>query len=361
MSEINLLIIEDEPAQIQMYQDVIGQYNKKNDIKFTYTFCMNFSEGEHALKTPNYDAAIIDLKLSATDELEGKKLVEAVYHKIRIPIIIYSGSIGQIDDIQENALLKKRLRTEQLTDVLSEIILIYNTGITSFLRPSGNFDNKLTEIFWSHLANDLDVWITHKNPNTLLRYILSHFHEYLDINLQGDFEEYHPFEVFIKPSIKKNIHTGDLIHYNNDIYLIMTPACDIIIQSYQDKSDGKKEPIRKAENIVLVKAREFDYKELCKDKKGNIDKSKIKGYVTNNSFRFHYLPSLEKNNGFLIDFQDILTVPISASDDFVRMRIATISSPFIKDIISRFSNYYSRQGQPTFYQDKIIEELYNKK
>lgn len=357
MSTINLLIIEDGKDQIQQYRDIIDQFNKDNKLKFDYKICENFTEGEEALTLPHYDAAIIDLKLSGKEELEGRKLVESVYKKIRIPIIIYSGSIAQIADIQENALLKKRLRTEQLSDILNEIIAIYKTGITRFLSPAGIIDNQLTNIFWNHLSKDLSTWIEHNNPNTLLRYILSHFQEHLEINMDGNFEEYHPSEIYITPPIKKNIHTGDLITFNNENYLVLTPACDIVIQGYKDLADDKKTPIRRAENIILVKAKEFDYKNMCLDKHNAVDKSKIKNYVTNSSYRFHYLPPFNNNNGFLIDFQDITS--ISFSNEIIR--VATISSPFIKDIISRFSNYYSRQGQPTFYQDKIVEELFAKK
>jgi len=348
MSKVNILIIEDEAPQIQVYEDVISQYNKKNELQITYRICKSYAEGEQALNTPYYDAAIIDLKLSNTEELEGKKLVESVYQKIRIPIIIYSGSIAQVDDIKENALLKKKLRTEQLSDILLEIVKIYNTGITRFLRPFGTIDNNLTKIFWNHLSNDLDTWIKHNNPNNLLRYILSHFQEHLDINLQGDFEEYHPFEVYIKPPIKKNLHTGDLIKYNSEHYVILTPACDIVIQT-----DGS----RNADNIIIVKAKDFDYKTTCLNKNKELDRNKISKYVKNSSTRFHYLPPFEGNNGFIVDFQDITSIPFSDELE----RVATVSSPFIKDIISRFSNYFSRQGQPTFNQDSIVEELFNKK
>jgi CheY-like chemotaxis protein len=347
MSKINILIIEDEEPQIQVYEDVIHQYNKKNSLQIEYTICKSYEEGQKALITPYYDAAIIDLKLSNSEELEGKKLVESVYQKIRIPIIIYSGSISQVDDIIENALLKKKLRTEQLSDILLEIVGVYNTGITRFLRPFGTIDNNLTKIFWNHLSTDLDTWIKHNNPNNLLRYILSHFQEHLDINLQGDFEEYHPFEVYIKPPIKKNLHTGDLIKYNNEHYVILTPACDIVIQI-----NGS----RNADNIIIVKAQNFDYKTTCLNKNNALDKNKISKYVKNGNARFHYLPPFEGNNGFIVDFQDITSISFTNELE----RVATISSPFIKDIISRFANYYSRQGQPTFNQDSIVEELYTK-
>lgn len=353
MSEIFLLIIEDEQAQIQVYEDVIEQYNKKNSFKLNCTFCRNFDEGEKALLSPNYDAAIIDLKLSNSDELEGRKLVESVYQKIRIPIIVYSGSIAQIDDIEENALLKKRLRTVRLSDILDEIIMIYNTGITSFLRPNGKIDQKLTSIFWNHLAKDLQVWIDYNNPDTLLRYILYNFQEYLEISQAGDFQEYHPFEVYINPPIRKNNHTGDIIELNGGLFLILTPACDMVF-NYKFDDKGQRIPFRKAESILLAPVQDFDYKKLCLNKKGEIDKGKISEFVKNGNYRFHYLPPYLNKNGFIIDFQNLRS--ISFSEEI--KTIASISSPFIKDIISRFSIYYSRQGQPTFFQDKIVEDLY---
>ena len=39
-------------------------------------------------------------------------------------------------------------------------------------------------------------------------------------------------------------------------------------------------------------------------------------------------------------------------------RIATISIPFLKDIISRHSNYFSRQGSPDFNVGEIYKGLF---
>ena len=355
MPLINLLIIEDEPAQIQMYADVIEQFNKKNSIQFSYNLCKSFNEGVEALKSPSFDAAIIDLKLSNSEKLEGRDLVISVYQKIRVPVFVYSGSIAQIDDIPENVLLRKKLRTEKLTTILNEVIEIYKTGITSFLRPNGLIDQKLTEIFWNHLSKDLNVWIKHNNPETLLRYILAHFQEYLEIDTDGDFQEYHPNEIYISPPIKKNLHTGDLIKIENQYYIILTPACDIVF-NYKKNEKGEEMSFRKANKMLLVSTDEFDYKKLCMNKEGKLDKNKLSNYVKNGTFQYHYLPPFKTDNGFLIDFQNLKSIDFTIPHE----RVATISSPFIKDIISRFANYYSRQGQPTFRQDELIEYLFKK-
>lgn len=354
MADISLLIIEDDQTQIDAYLDVIELFNKKIEDKFIPTICNDFESGSTAIKSPLFDAAIIDLKLSASDRLEGRDLVESIYQKIRIPVFIYSGSLSQIDDIQENALLRKIVRTESLNDILKEIIKIYKTGLTRFLRPNGEIDQKLTEIFWQNLSTDIGAWIGHNNPNALLRYIFSHFYESFDVNLDGDFEVYNPIEVYIKPPIKPNIHTGDLINYEGQPYIVLNPSCDIVY-NYKKVGEDKVEKVRKAEKMMLILAKEFDYKTLCLNKKtGTVDKGKITEFVNNSSFRFHYLPPLDGNNGFLIDFQQIKTVDFTEKND----RICSISAPFIKDIISRFSNYYSRQGQPTFGQENIVKRLF---
>lgn len=353
MSTINLLFVEDDPLQIQGYNDTIDLHNKRSEFKIQHEICQNYQKGKEALETPYYDAAIIDLKLSGSDELEGRKLVEAVHEKIRIPIVIYSGSISQIDDIKETALLKKRVRTDQLKDILIEIIAIYKTGITQLLRPKGEIDTKLTEIFWNHLADDLDTWVNHNNPKALLRHIFNHFQEHMEIDIDGNFEEYHQTEVYLTPPIKTNIHTGDLIRTDGEYYFVLTPACDIVLNEKKD-SVGDVIRKRKADNLTIAKVIEFDFKNMCVVN-GKLNKKKIEEFVMNKSLRYHYLPSYKGNNGFLIDFQ---TLASKSFNDPLEIE-ATISGAFSKDVIQRFSNYFARQGQPTFSQKDIVQKLFN--
>ena len=347
--EINLLIIEDEPEQIQMYQDVIESFNKKNEHYIIKTeICKTYAEGQSALYSPNYDAAIIDLKLSNASELEGRSLVLTIYQKLKIPVFVYSGSISHINDIPENIFFKKHSRTDDLKSILGEIVSIFSTGITSYLRQNGLIDETLTKIFWTHLSQDLNIWTQSNNPKTLLRYILSLFQEYLDIDIAGNFEDYHPQEIYLTPPVKVHLHTGDLVKIKDELFLLLTPACDMVLM------ERDKKTYRKAEKIILASIYDFDVNAFCKNKNGEIDKGKITEYIKNINYRYHYLPPFQKNNGFLIDFQSLRSV----REEEITYRIATISSSFIKDIISRFSSYYSRQGQPTFNQNQLIESIY---
>jgi hypothetical protein len=65
---------------------------------------------------------------------------------------------------------------------------------------------------------------------------------------------------------------------------------------------------------------------------------------------------------YVIDFQNITIIKIGEDETtnyaeylverekYIKeyKRIASIASPFLKDIIARFSAYYARQGQPNF-------------
>ncbi|EAL5481057.1 hypothetical protein DQ699_09220, partial [Campylobacter jejuni] len=51
-----------------------------------------------------------------------------------------------------------------------------------------------------------------------------------------------------------------------------------------------------------------------------------------------------------ICFQGLISVKKEEISDYAR--VASISYPFLKDIIAKFSRYYARQGSP-----EIIEEL----
>lgn len=359
MSKVNILIIEDEDVQIQVYDDVISQYNKKNELQIGFTVCRSYSEGEQALNTPYFDAAIIDLKLSKTEELEGKKLVESVYQNNRIPIFIYSGSIAQIDDIKENALLKKKLRTENLTEILIEIVNIYNTGITKILGSKGLIDSYLNSIFWTHLSDSMDIWINDNNRTSdekqkiLSRFILSHIQEFLELNDQSGFDYYHPAEIYISPAIKPKLFTGDIVIElsSQKQYIVLTPSCDLAQEKVKDILLAE---IEFPENCLILEHKNIINKKSNEQSK--IEESeKILKKILKNSYsnKYHYLPCFKNIKGGLINFQKLLSIRATLFEGNF-MRLSSVNQSFTKDIIARFSYYYSRQGSPDFR----IEELY---
>lgn len=360
---MKLLIVENEPEQVQLYLDVIESYNKTSDVQIEPKPFFNIEDAKEALKNDYYDAAIIDLKLTEnTSELQGMEIVNSIIDKLRFPVFIVSGSIGQIDT-PESALFKKRLRDGDFKDILKEILKIYNTGITKILNNKGTIEEYLNNIFWNHLSNSMENWIEdvsrspEEKQKSLLRYTLMHMQEYID----EDIEKYHPSEFYITEPIKQNIFTGDLVSFKNgDRFIVLTPSCDIVL---------RKDGTRNTKLILFCKIKDLkdEVKNFDKLKvdtgEANDDKKRLFRFIQNSSTQnFHFIPRSNSLQAGLIDFQDKMTIAESEVNLLIERgeikRYATVSMPFLKDVISRYSNYYSRQGSPDFNVSEVYNSLF---
>jgi len=358
---MNLLIIEDDKPTIQSYLDNIESFNKKSNVQIVPEVIDNLEDAKNSLISPDYDAAIIDLKLSSNSvDLEGLEIVDEIQDKLRFPMFIVSGSLGQVER-EESAFFKKRSRDGNFKEILTEITEIYITGVTNILGRKGTIEEYLNSIFWNHMSNSMDLWINdvtrtpEEKENSLLRYTLLHMQEHIDEAL----EKYHPSEFYITKPIKKNLFTGDIVELEKNRFLILTPSCDIVL-----RPDGN----RNADFILFCKIKPLDglvknYELLKHDtlsKNGN--RIRITNFFENKNQKYHFIPKAESLEPGLIDFQDKLTIPnleVNALLEAKKIeRIATISQPFLKDIISRYSNYYSRQGSPDFNTDELYSSIF---
>lgn len=338
---MNLLIVEDDEKQIEVYLDTIKQHSKNSKVQINPTIRKTFKDAHNLLMSNYFDGAIIDLRLSSnTLEFEGVKLVEEINGKLRIPVYIVSASLGEVATTIENILLQKRNRTDSFKTIMQELLDIYDSGITKLLQPNSFVDEILTKIFWNHLPIILKEYINEKkakpqfdSEKVLVRYISAYINEYLELNSENNLETFHNTEFYIKPSIKPNFFTGDIIKKkaDNSLWVIMTPACDLATTTG-----------RPAKAAAITLALIQKHNEVLTDKnKGNHHR-----LMSNSAdLKYHFLPTSIQFEGGFINFQFVQSVLLARCiSDYEPLM--TISNSFRKDIISRFSNYYSRQGQP---------------
>jgi len=361
---LKLLIIEDDLATIQSYEDNIESFNKKSVVKIEYTTKKNLAEAKKSLLSPNFDASIIDLKLSSTaTNLEGLEIIKEIENNQRIPIYVVSGSIAQVEN-EESIFFKKISRdAADFQKILSEIVSIFQTGITKILGNKGEIEKYLSNIFWKHLSKSMEMWINDENrtpsqkQKSLLRHTISHMQEYID----EDIEKYHPSEFYITKPIRTNISTGDVISLEENKYIVLTPACDIT-----KRSDGN----RNATKILFCKIinldaviKDFDKLNLDTGK-NNDNRKRLNSYIENKKQNYHFIPKSNLIDAGLIDFQDKITIDSDEVEEKLNSdeikRTVTVSMPFLKDIISRHSSYLARQGSPDFDTDEIYTILFPK-
>lgn len=346
---MNILVVDDDINQNKILRDAIDLFNKTSGIQITLDEAITLNDGLNKLRENSYDGAIVDLRLEPNDTAGlGNQILNEIKSKSRFPVRVVSGHLGDLEpELQiENYLFKCSNRGDEDYDViLSEFRDIHSTGITGILNNKGLIETNITTIFWRHISEILPEFVTHKTANpdwevekVLLRYISSHILEYLEISIDNNLEPVHNIEFYIKPPVKEKIFTGDIVNCkeNKDYGFILTPACDLATDS------KRKEP--KAEYVTVCIIDEYS---SVTQGKNSGDTKKL---ISNNAdLKFHFLPETILFKGGFINFQRIISVPINDIIDKSKFEVeCVVTNPFRKDIISRFGNYFSRQGQPAF-------------
>lgn len=346
---INLLIVENEEPQIKLLRDAIEIYNKKGGVPIVLDEATNLNQGLEKLRTNSYDGAIVDLRLEQNDNIGlGNQILKEIKNKLRFPVRVISGHLGDLDpELQvQNYLFSCENRGDEDYDViLSQFSEIYSTGITGILNNKGLIETNITNIFWKHISEILPEFVKYKTVNpdwdvekVLLRYISSHILEYLEISIDNNLEPVHNIEFYIKPPIKEKIFTGDIIKFNDsDNYgIILTPACDLATDVY------RVNPKAKFVTVACI----YSFKDVTN---GRTAEHIIELKKNNLDLKYHFLPETILFGGGFINFQHIISIPIKEINNRVKFEVAcVVTNPFRKDIISRFANYFSRQGQPSF-------------
>ncbi|MGZ3754874.1 MAG: hypothetical protein ACXVAY_09935 [Mucilaginibacter sp.] len=370
MNEARILIVENEEPQKISYLDTIDTFNKKSPIKIIAEVVDNLESALKAITEDVFDGAILDLRLNNNSTVpDGNEVIKSIVDIKRFPVFIYSGFIGDLDpSIPKSIFFQVYEKGMDFTKILECFNDIFKTGVTRILGKRGILQEFLDKVFWTHLSNSLNYWVDEKNERTLLRYTLTQIIEYLEIDSSGAFVNYNPAEVYISPPIRPFFFTGSILENNEtkDKFIILSPACDLAHQGKTKnillaKIDAINSPIIENPKNILkkpirpgLKPEEYE-KEYTKREHA---KSTLKEVFTNNfAYRYHFLPDCRYFEGGLINFQNILT--ISSDENSGYTPIASVTSAFCKDIIARFSYYYSRQGSPDFDFDRLLAKHMN--
>lgn len=362
MGELRILIVEDDEA---IYNDVykrnIDLFNKENkEDQITDSWIQSKDEAIAALKKLEnvFDGAIVDLDLmgSGGTDTSGNEVVKEIKKNLRFPIFVITGTPHHIPaDLNVTSTVFKVFERDEVNvlDTLHTFKAIKDTGILNLLNRNGKIEELIQNIFWNHISTSLDNWTldnkrtSAEKEGSLLRYAILHMLEYLDES------KVHPSEFYITRPVKQFLSTGDLITIDGNRYVVLTPACDFaqknVSKVFLLRIKNISEEVSGIEGIQTI------------NDLSNSKKAKLERIIRNNSSSFHFIPQHSGIKAGIIDFQHKLSMPVEEIENGILKseidRFATISMPFLKDLIGRYSNYYSRQGSPDFDSDEIINSL----
>lgn len=361
--KIDVLVIEDDDDQFSTYEDGAEEFGETSGVNIELIRGKSVSDAVPLLFNQHFDGAIIDLNLDSEkpEEASGNTILEIIKKSRRFPVLVVSGNLGNIDQAHkddESALFQLLDRDLPNREIFSKIYGIHKTGITDILGRRGGIEEKLSDIFWKHLAKDMDSWMGRENQtNAFLRYTISHLLEYLDLPVGDERNIYNEAEFYIKPPIRDHIAPGDIVKKGVERFVVLSPACDIAVRKI--RNDGKPEINAKRitlAKIIGINREDFLLHEIIRDGDNSPKRESILSeIVKGQNAKYVLLPKYLDLAQGVVDLQNLYTIDVDEFvDDYVRQ--ATISAPFLKDIQAKMSSYHGRQGQPDLDKKTLIKQ-----
>lgn len=351
-----ILLIEDTESDAKSCKDSVDIMNRQNpEVQVEIETAVSYDEALEKLSKNylNFAGVIIDIKLNG--ENTGNIIIKEIINKYRLPVAVMTGTPDTIlDDGSPIHVYKKG--EDKYQNIISDIIKTLGTGLFNVIGGKGIIEITMNQIFWKNLYPQVEMWeeLSEKGYETekiLLRFAISHMQELLDYEIP----KYVTQEMYIKPPITEDIKTGSIVKNKEDntYYVVLSPPCDLAIHNGKMKTDTvmvcEIEPLEKISREVIGSA------SPAKRAKS------LKRAITNNYKEFyHWLPQNDLFIGGYINFRHVYNYsPDELKKQFEKAELH-ISGYFVKDILSRFSSYYARQGQPDFEFDEEAEKLVKK-
>ncbi len=343
------LIVEDSYSEIEVCKETVDVMNDEaEDNMVSVDFAKTIDEAMKKLQNEYYHGAVVDIKLK--DNENGNDVIKAIMDKYRMPVIVYTAT-PDVEQPSEDPIkiLKKADYTPDM--IITELMDEISTGMFTVLGGRGDLEKGLSDIFWKILYPQIDIWKDYKKKNIdtekiLLRYAIAHILEMLDEN--GP--EYCTQEMYIKRMDDSQLQTGSLVRKkseDNAFYIVLSPPCDLAVHGGGMKTE--RVLVCQIENKVAEILKQRTKKISDENERKQVEYDVYKSIMSNRySGYYHWLPDNSLFVGGLINFRKIET---SKPSDFLKNYESLevkISYLFVKNILNRFSAYYSRQGQPDF-------------
>ena len=357
MNKLRLLIVEDVEQELESFRDDLEDYTQDKQRDIDLVECRTLEEALNTLDN-SFDGAIIDLKLANHRSNEGNQVIEKIIKSFfRIPIAIFTGNPGDYDhNLNEKTMLigiftKGETEHYELLDRFWEI---YNTGLTHILGGRGAIEKCLNDVFLKNLLPQIQTWVSYGMENSeqtekaLLRYALNHLLQLLEEEEERCFPE----EFYLYPPVSEGITTGSIVKekMGDQPFVVLSPACDLVIRRDREfKTDRILLVEIESENDVVNTALDGIRRRQSKE-------NRLRDIFNNNyTDYYHWLPKTDFFAGGFLNFRKLNALNKNDFDKKFGNPTIQISPFFVKDIVSRFSSFYARQGQPDIDSQNFID------
>jgi len=355
-----MLHVEDDPQNQASLADAIAKWNEAFATEGKCFEVITAASAEAAMvaaERNRIDCALLDLRLpeQAADKpvaQTGRNLVNNLLTSRGVPMAVISGHPKDFDQESSAGGLIQTFDKGDPDGYDDAVAWLGNQwlmlGVLADARIA--IERTASEVFvkriWPQWQALLDASGTNagRMATIVSRQYMSHAAELLGTDRPGN-EPWHPFESYVVPPLLDHrAHTGDIFEIDDCYWIVLTPQCDM--------ATGK------TSTILLAHVRRGDETfaaQLAVHKDtgaSNEKKQKAQDRLTkfvNQSLepKLHFLPPRAgTNEPLLVEFGNLKIVDLAALNELLKVRVASISQPFLANLTQRFGAFISRTGQP---------------
>lgn len=337
-AQIYLLFIEDEEPLRENFLKEVEIFNDKDDeISITATTVNNITDAKQALENLRFDIIVTDLKIEAgTAEKDavtiGNEFIKDLKTISPCPIAILTGKPTDVDSSSLDPSSMEKFTKNAAAESLIFTWLKTKLPLIKLMRKSFSLlNNELAPLFHGGVATRISSGESSIPADSALRVILENVAD--SILTVNSTTKCHPQESYIMPVRRDKLMTGDLINHDDHVWVVLTPACDIV------RCDSTYK-------ILLAKCKGNEKYEKYLNLAESGDYTSLSKLINQaNNLSSHFLPPLTKGDPpYIVDFEDLAV--IQHSDLNPKGIIAAISPKFLPNLIHRFSAFIGRPGAP---------------
>lgn len=357
---LRILLVEDDNSQADSFKDAVNAWNAANietGRRFTVETGNSVNTAQELLATHRFDCAFIDIRLPAKagekpKHSNGNDVINTLLLERGFPIGVISGNMSELDPaVVDKAHVCRFDKGDPDAAEKAVAWLAENWPMMAVLQNVRHvMEQAGAEIFgkrlwprWSNLPS-LDPKET---AAIVARQYASHLVDKLGLD-EPENIEWHPFEAYVSPSLNElKSQTGDILELEEGkLWVVLSPQCDMATKKIENAVLCLCYPNHPEWEGNVAKAGDASLTEAKRsDALGKIRK------LTNQVMPVseHFMPPLPGSaSPLVVKFGALRTCSLADlnSPDWLAKRKASVSSPFLANLVQRFGAYMSRTGQP---------------
>lgn len=372
--EWKVLSVDDDPEMHDGLKDILS--NRMEDKKFDFTCVTSFDEGMDLIKKNRFDLIFLDVHEDCNDpnpssnpereDQRGEQLLANLKTSRFVPVIFYTGFPAKVAHLRSHV-VKVVDKGATPLEVRAAVNSILGTGLPQLTQY---IEEQSRAYIWDSLESVLktvnDEEVTSDIALLAARNLAKNLSQKSIKELLGlDASHIKPLEMYLYPPVQGTCNPADIYRNKQDdsLWMILTPACDFEQNKAQNVLMAQVTPLikhklyRKWQSKVSERDN-IPMEQQSKEAKKLVDKAKgeVKSLVKNKlGSRFRFLPGTFFLPDCIVDFQNLLQVPMIESEHYEV--VCSMDNPYREEILQLFSNYYGRIGTPDYKFDPIWEKV----